>query len=395
MYLKHLKEKRSKLVKEMQTILGNAKGEKRAMSEEEEKEFAEKEQEIEQIDKSIAAEEKARELEQTEEGDESGKSDPDKKENEGEEGKEGEQRAEDDQKIFANYIRGVLTGEQRADGDMTFGENGAVIPKNIAAEIIKKVKDISPIYNDASHYNVKGTLSIPYVDEDGTTLVMGYAAEFEELTGTKEKFASVDLGGFLAGVLAKVSRSLINNSDFDIVSEVEDQMAEAIALWLDHEMLIGTTQKIEGLSTHTQKVQAESATAITFDDIIKLKDKLKTILQSDAYFVMNETTLTAIRLLKDGNGRYLVNDDVTQEGYPMILGKPVHTSDAMPEIATGKTVIYFVNPAKALAVKLTEDMEMQVLQEKYATQHVVGVVAWMEVDAKIKNQQAVAGLVMA
>ena len=40
-------------------------------------------------------------------------------------------------------------------------------------------------------------------------------------------------------------------------------------------------------------------------------------------------------------------------------------------------------------------MELQVLKEKYATQHVIGVVGWAEVDAKVKNQQAIAKLKMA
>lgn len=386
MYLKKLREQRSELVEKMKKLLSVAEKEERAMTEDEEKEFSETEEEIQKIDKSIAAAEKAAELKETEEdnpkGEDGGSAD-------------GENRATDEKREFANFIRGVITGEQRAEENMTFGENGAIIPKTIAQEIIKKIKDISPLYKDASHYNVKGTLSIPYVDEEGTSLTVAYADEFVDLEGKKETFKSVELTGFLAGVLAKISKSLVNNSDFDVVEEVENQMAEAIALWLDKELLIGTDGKIEGISKYTQKVTAESATALVFDDIIKLKDKLKAVLQSGACFVMHETTLTAIRLLKDGNGHYLVNDDVTKEGAPTILSCPVHTSDAMPEIGAGKTVIYYVNPNKALGVKLTEDMEIQVLKEKYATQHVIGVVGWMEVDAKIKNQQAVAGLAMA
>lgn len=394
MYLKKLREQRSAKVKRMQEILAGAKGENRAMSEEEQKEFDDAESEIADLDKTIAAAEKAKELE-AKETDKNHVEDPDK-DKEGQnsqEGQGGENRAEDDKRAFADYIRGVITGENRAD--MTLGENGAVIPSTIANEIIKKIKDISPVYNDAAHYNVKGTLSIPYVDEDGTSLAVAYADEFAELEGEKEKFASIELGGFLAGVLAKISKSLINNSDFDIVEEVETQIAEAFALWLDHEMLVGTVGKITGASTSTKKIQSESTSVISFDDIIKLKDAIKAAHQTGAYFVMRDTTLTAIRLLKDKNGRYLVNDDVTEEGKPTILGKPVYTSDAMPEIGKGSEPIVYLNPSKALAVKLTEDMELQVLQEKYATQHVVGVVGWTEVDAKIKNQQAIASLKMA
>ena len=390
MYLKQLREKRSAKVKRMQEILAGAKGENRAMSEEEQKEFDEAEAEIADLDKTITAAEKAKELEQQE----TDKDDPEDEDKvKDKKDQDGENRAEDDRRIFADYIRGVVTGENRAD--MTLGENGAVIPTTIANEIIKKIKDISPVYNDAAHYNVKGTLSIPYVDEEGTSLAVAYADEFAELEGSKEKFASIELSGFLAGILAKISKSLVNNSDFDIVEEVTTQIAEAFALWLDHEMLIGTPGKITGTSTATKKIQSESATVISFDDIIKLKDAVKSAYQTGAYFVMRDTTLTAVRLLKDKNGRYLVNDDVTVDGRPTILGKPVYTSDAMPEIGKDAEPIIYVNPKVALAVKLTEDMELQVLKEKYATQHVIGVVGWAEVDAKVKNQQAIAKLKMA
>ena len=390
MYLKQLREKRSAKVKRMQEILAGAKGENRAMSEEEQKEFDEAEAEIADLDKTITAAEKAKELEQQE----TDKDDPEDEDKvKDKKDQDGENRAEDDRRIFADYIRGVVTGENRAD--MTLGENGAVIPTTIANEIIKKIKDISPVYNDAAHYNVKGTLSIPYVDEEGTSLAVAYADEFAELEGSKEKFASIELSGFLAGILAKISKSLVNNSDFDIVEEVTTQIAEAFAMWLDHEMLIGTPGKITGTSTATKKIQSESATVISFDDIIKLKDAVKSAYQTGAYFVMRDTTLTAVRLLKDKNGRYLVNDDVTVDGRPTILGKPVYTSDAMPEIGKDAEPIIYVNPKVALAVKLTEDMELQVLKEKYATQHVIGVVGWAEVDAKVKNQQAIAKLKMA
>ena len=378
MYLKQLREKRSAKVKRMQEILAGAKGENRAMSEEEQKEFDEAEAEIADLDKTITAAEKAKELAQ-QETDENNPEDEDEDEVKDKKDQDGENRAEDDRRIFADYIRGVVTGENRAD--MTLGENGAVIPTTIANEIIKKIKDISPVYDDAAKYNVKGNLSIPYVDEDGTSLAVAYADEFAELEGSKEKFASIELSGFLAGILAKISKSLVNNSDFDIVAEVTTQIAEAFALLLDHEMLIGTPGKITGTST--------------FDDIIKLKDAVKSAHQTGAYFVMRDTTLTAVRLLKDKNGRYLVNDDVTEEGRPTILGKAVYTSDAMPEIGKDAEPIIYVNPKVALAVKLTEDMELQVLKEKYATQHVIGVVGWAEVDAKVKNQQAIAKLKMA
>ena len=48
-----------------------------------------------------------------------------------------------------------------------------------------------------------------------------------------------------------------------------------------------------------------------------------------------------------------------------------------------------------LAVKMAEELEIQVLRERFATQHADGVVGWVEMDAKVENAQKIAKLTMA
>ena len=64
----------------------------------------------------------------------------------------------------------------------------------------------------------------------------------------------------------------------------------------------------------------------------------------------------------------------------------------MPAVASGKTSIYY-GDFSGLAVKISEDMNIEVLREKFATQHAIGVVGWIEVDSKVENAQKVAKLV--
>jgi hypothetical protein len=47
-----------------------------------------------------------------------------------------------------------------------------------------------------------------------------------------------------------------------------------------------------------------------------------------------------------------------------------------------------------LAVNFREDISIQVLQEKYATQHAVGIVSWFEFDSDVIDHQKLATLVM-
>ena len=95
---------------------------------------------------------------------------------------------------------------------MTVGDNGAVIPASIANKIIEAVKEISPLYHLATHYDVGVTLNIPCYDESTQKITMAYATEFTALTSTSGKFTSISLSGFLAGALTKISMSLVNNS---------------------------------------------------------------------------------------------------------------------------------------------------------------------------------------
>lgn len=372
-------------------LYAKLEAEQRAVEEEEERQIAAISDEIDNIDKTIdILENMKKRLAETNKGKEKVIEDV------RDDDSVGEQRAEQkktDEKAFANYLRGVVS-EERAE-NLTFGDNGAVVPTTIANRIIKKVYDISPILEKATKYNVKGTLEIPYYPEsDATDITMAYATEFVELESSAGKFTNISLTGYLAGALTLVSRSLINNSQFDIVGFVVDHMAYNIHRWIENELLNGTASKIAGLSGVTQEVTAAATTAITADELIRLQDTVKDAFQGPAIWIMSSNTRTALRLLKDDMGRYLLQDDITAPFGKVLLGKPVYVSDNMPDMAAGKTAIYY-GDMSGLAVKMTEEMEIQVLREKYATQHADGVVAWVEMDAKVENAQKIAKLEMA
>jgi len=75
----------------------------------------------------------------------------------------------------------------------------------------------------------------------------------------------------------------------------------------------------------------------------------------------------------------------------MVLGYPVYVSDNMPKIEAGKIPVIFGN-FSGLAIKTTKELEIQVLREKYATQHATGIVAWGEFDIKVEHLQKLSRL---
>ena len=375
--LKSLAEQRADLVQQMKDLTSTAETEKRAFSPEEDQKFDNLEKQIKSLDNTIEKLERARDL---------------KLNVTSAEKHEDLKQEELEERAFAAYIRGIKL-QERADVNLTTGDIGAVIPTSIAQKIIKKVTDICPIYQMATRYNVGGTLSIPYYDEDTQTIEMAYATEFQELESTSGKFGSIELKGFLAGALSKVSKSLVNNSQFDIVSFVVAAMAEAISKWIEKELLNGTTDKVAGLSTAKQTVTAAATAAITADELIDVQEEIPDVYQNGAIWIMNKATRKAIRKLKDNDGNYILNKDATAKWGYTLFGKDIYTSVNMPGMEAGKTVIYY-GDMSGLAVKLSEDVSIEVLREKFATQHAIGVVGWIEIDSKIENEQKIAKLVM-
>lgn len=386
MNLKALTEQKAEKQTEMESLLNTVKTEERAFSDEESELFTQLESDIQRINETLDAIAKGRELIKEPEAEET----EDKKEEE-EEMKEEENKVAQEERAFENYIRGVVL-ETRDDVNLTKGDNGAIIPTSIAKKIIKKVYDVSPLLEKTTKYNVKGKLEIPYYNETSDAKVnMAYATEFVSLESNVGKFTTIELTGFLAGALAKLSKSLLNNSDFNLLNEVINIMSESIARWVEKELITGTTDKVDGLKGVTLGVTTASSTAITTDEIIKLKRSVKQQFQKNAIWIMNPETLTAISLLKDDNGRYLLQDDLTNDFGYTLLGKPVYESDNMPQIGAGNIAIYY-GDMSGLATKFVEELEIEVLREKYADQHAIGVVAWMEFDAKVEDAQKISKL---
>lgn len=381
MNLKALIEKRAELKAAMEALVGKADTENRAMSEDEAAQFDAAEAEIRAIDQTLDRAQRARNVMDVETP-----NSPDSV----------EERAAAEEKAFADYVLGRVAELRAGEQNMTMGNNGAIIPTSIANRIIKAVKDRCPILAGATLYNVKGTIKVPVWGKANSThdIAVGYQTEFTEITADSGTFTSIDLGGYLAGALVLIGRSVENNGAFNVVEFIVNQMAEEIATWLEGQLLNGTgTNAAQGALHTATTVTAASATAVTADELIELQAKIKQAYQQKACWTVHPDTFTALRKLKDNNGRYLLQDDITGEFPYRLLGKPVYLSDNMPEMAaSAKAILY--GDYSGLSVNFRENISIEVLREKYATQHAIGVVSWFEFDSKVTDAQKLAVLTM-
>ena len=389
MNYKGLVEKKNDLVTRAEAILADAETNKRELTDDEAQELAEIRDDVRKIKEALKIHDEIKE-EKKELKEEAAEDMA-----EAQAMKEAACKEETDRRAFDAYIRGIVLNERT---NMTKTANGAVIPTTIADKIIKMVYNICPILEKSSKYNVKGKLVIPYYDETSHAITVNYASEFEELSSDVGAFDKIELDGFLAGSLTLISRSLINNAQFNIVDFVVERMAYGIKRFIENQLLngyagTGADAGVTGLSTLTNSLTAAAADAITANEVVQLHDKIKDDFQANAIWIMSPATRTALRTLKSTTGYYLLNDDISTPFGSTLLGKPVYVSDNMPDMAAGKTAIYY-GDMRGLATKFSEEMTIEVLREKYATQHAVGVVGWLEFDAKVEDAQKIAKLVM-
>lgn len=376
-----LLEQRNNKITELEGIINLAKNETRSMDETEQTKFAQIKAEIEQIDKTIQAEQQAQTLANDPNAQTIKTATPDEQRS--------LQEAEDK---FLRFVR----GEERA---LDVAGNGGIIPTQIANRIITRVRELSPIYAMATIYNVGGDLVFPKFDL--TSITTAYVADMQALTAQNGNFTTIKLQNFIAGSLVQISRSLMNRSDFDLLGFIVNAMANSIASFLEYELLNGVgTTGATGIFNDAGAtiVTAGSATALTLDDLINVQLTVPEQFQGSSAWLMNKSVFSGFRKLKDTQGLPLLLPSTTriQGGYSWeLLGRPVYISENAPStVATGAKVLAF-GDFSGLYVKLAQNMEIQVLNELYSVNYAIGCIGHIEFDAKIVEEQKIAVLRMA
>lgn len=397
MNLKYLSEQRVENQEQMQKILDKAKVEKRALSQEEIAKFNELKKLIEEIDATIKAEDEARKMEMEETPEE-----------------KAPKESDDVNKQERAFVDFIITGEEKRANSpgMSYGSNGAIVPTTIAKKIIEKVKELSPIYEKVEKFHTKGTLEIPVYNADssvdsptGDVNVAYQGDEFTALVAGQGKFTSVELKGYSHGALSVISRKLLNNTDINITSFLTNKIAQAFADFWEKELLVGTgasNNHMTGAISTTNLVATGNTTytaanAAKIDNLISLQLAIPQQYQKNAMWIMNKAVFTELRKLKDGNGSYYMayGKGLTGGFDWEFLGKPVYISENMPEATAANNIPVLYGDFSGMAMKISQDLEIQLMREKYIDKNAIGIVGWAECDSKIQNNQMIAGLKMA
>ena len=309
-------------------------------------------------------------------------------------GEEKTGRASDDyRKNFWNAMRSKVPMPSVTDALQvgTDSEGGYLVPDEYERTLVEALEEENVFRQMAKVIKTSsGDRKIPVVASKGTASWIDEEGAFPE---SDDSFGQVSIGAYKLGTMIKVSEELLNDSVFDLQSYISREFARRIGAKEEEAFFTGDG-KGKPLGVLAAKggaeagVTAASATAVTADELMDLYYALKSPYRKKSVWVLNDSTIKAIRKLKDGNGQYLWQPSLTAGTPDTILGRPVKTSAYMPAIAAGAKSIAF-GDFSYYWIADRQGRSFKRLNELFAATGQVGFLASQRVDGRLILAEAV------
>lgn len=287
----------------------------------------------------------------------------------GEGGEGGNDAAAEYRAAFNGWLRtgcdvGDLTAEQRSllrrgyDAEIrtqvagTTTAGGYTVPVELAREIVKTMKDWGPMYDGTIVREIVtgsgNEFDIPSNDDtSGTASALSEGADLTDDNSGDLTFGQKRLDAYVdATPWVKISFELMQDSVFNIESFLAEALGERLGRRANNKLTVGTgSSQANGIVTaSTLGKTAVSTTAIAADELMEFQHSVNAAYRRSpkCRWMLADTTLLAIRKLKDGQGNYLWQMGDIRVGAPaMLLDHPYSINDDVPAIATGNRAVIF------------------------------------------------------
>ena len=380
--LKSLREQRGKLIHDSRAIVDAAEAAKRALTAEESAKFDEMFGKAEELRAQIEREERLRDAER----------ELAQSENRGDD-RERENGAGD--KVMAGFRNWLMTGvsnpEHRALSSGVNTEGGYLVaPEAFVAQLIKNIDDMVFIRSRATIYPMPRAASIGFPSLDSDPADADWTTELQ--TGSEDTTMAFGKRIMQPHPLAKrikVSNNLLRNSAIPAETMVNDRMGYKFGVTLEKAYLTGNgnqqplgvfTASNDGIPTSRDVSTANTATAITADNLINVKYSLKGQYWNNADWLFHRDAMKMIAKLKDGDGQYLWRESL-REGEPdRLLGRPLMMSEYAPNTFTSGLYAGILGDFSNYWIVDSMMMQMQRLVELYAETNQTGFIGRYEGD---------------
>lgn len=262
-----------------------------------------------------------------------------------------------EEKELNTYLK---TGEMGETVKKVFNTSagGALIPKPRQHEIIKQIMETSPVLRMAKRYSISegSELTIP-VKNKGTNQTAKQDEGANRGTARDLSFTTLKLEVEKLTTYTTVTSEMIDDSDFNVVAEVNETAKEDIAEYLSKNVWNGESNaKIVGIYKDTNVTGEAHPTAtaqvMTWEDLNELIYSLPPNVRAKSSFLVSTSALATMRGFKDGNDRPLYVDPLTAGEPGVFMGYRVYEDvymDDMNASSKDKYPVFFGNMSKFYA----------------------------------------------
>jgi len=250
-------------------------------------------------------------------------------------------------KAFESFLRG---GADKMDDlekkSLVVSNNTAIAPPEFGNEILKLLRQFSPIRQYANVRTI-GAGQVKYPRRTGSPAAV-IVGETEDRTGSEPSYEQIGITPYEYATYTDVSNWLLEDNAYGLEGELHSEFGEAFGIGEGTHFVKGngTTQPM-GLLSATGITTVITGNATNFpsstpaDVLINMFHKLPGAHAQNGVWLMNRNTLGAIRLWKDGMGRYLVLDPISEGAPTTLLGRPIVEAIDMPDIAANAFPVMF------------------------------------------------------
>ncbi len=263
-------------------------------------------------------------------------------------------------------------------------DGGYLVPEEYDSRLIDVLNEENVMRQLGTNITTSGEhkINIAATKPAAAWIEEGGAIQFSDAT-----FSQIMLDAHKLHVAVKVTSELLNDSAFDLESYLMNEFGTALANAEEDAFLNGDGKgkplglfAADGGATVAKTLSAD----ISADDLVDLIYALKRPYRKNAAFLLNDSTITAIRKLKAEGDKEYIWQPSYQAGEPdRLLGYPVYTSQFAPSdaIAFGDFSYYNIGDR---GQRTFSD-----LRELFAGNDMVGFLAKERVDGKLVLPEAV------
>ena len=221
-------------------------------------------------------------------------------------------------------------------------------------------------------------------DQDDMAAWIPASGEFPIYDGMDD-FTVKTIGSHKVGAFLKMDEDFVYDASFSFEDYLIQRLAKNFGDAETAAFISGTGEEMPtGILAEENGAQVGvTATALTYDDVVKLYFSVKPEYREKGVWLMNDETAYTLRTIKDADGNYIWN-----HANDTILGKKVILTRHMPGAAAGSKPIAFGDFSYYWIVT-RKDVTVRTIIEKFIVNGRIGYLAYEFLDGKLVRPDAI------